>query len=78
MPGEFETQFISTADKPALIAFSTPDFLDAVKGALNDLGYKVHAAVTHSDFLERFSQIVTRLSSSRSNSPQTAWMKTTP
>ncbi len=57
MPGEFETQFISTADKPALIAFSTPDFLDAVKGALNDLGYKVHAAVTHSDFLERFSQI---------------------
>jgi UDP-N-acetylmuramate-alanine ligase len=44
----FETQFITTADKPALIAFSTPDWLDTVKAALNELGYKVHAAVTNS------------------------------
>ena len=57
MPGNFETQFISTADKPALIAFSTPDWLDTVKAALNELGYKVHAAVTHSDFLVRFTQV---------------------
>jgi hypothetical protein len=53
----FETQFITTADKPALIAFSTPDWLDTVKAALNELGYKVHAAVTHSDFLVRFTQV---------------------
>jgi hypothetical protein len=58
MPDEsFETQFITAADKPALIAFSTPDWLDAVKVALNELGYKVHSAVTHSDFLVRFSQV---------------------
>ena len=57
MPGDFETQFIGTADKPALIAFSTPDWLDAVKSALNELGYKVHTAATHSDFLARFSQV---------------------
>jgi PleD family two-component response regulator len=57
MPGDFKTQFITTADKPALIAFSTPDSLEAVKSALNELGYKVHTAVTHSDFLERFSQV---------------------
>ena len=57
MPGEFETMFITTADKPALIAFSTPDWLDAVKGALKELGYKVHTAATHSDFLVRFSQV---------------------
>ena len=57
MPGDFETQFITTEDKPALIAFSTPDCLDAVKAALNELGYKVHTAATHSDFLVRFSQV---------------------
>jgi hypothetical protein len=57
MPGEFETQFVSAADKPALIAFSTPDWLDAVKAALKGLDYKVHTAATHSDFLVRFSQI---------------------
>jgi hypothetical protein len=57
MPGEFETMFITTADKPALIAFSTPDWLDAVKAALRELGYKVHTAATHSDFLVRFSQV---------------------
>lgn len=56
MPGNFETQFISTADKPALIAFSTPEWMEAAKGALEELGYKVHTAATHSDFLIRFSQ----------------------
>ena len=40
-----------------MIAFSTPEWLDAVKAALNELGYKVHSAVTHSDFLVRFSQV---------------------
>src|SRR5438874_12625104 len=57
MAGEFETQFITTADKPALIAFSTPEWLDMAKQTLNELGYKVHTAATHSDFLTRFSQI---------------------
>jgi hypothetical protein len=57
MPGDFENQFVTAADKPALIAFSTPDWLDAVKAALKGLGYKVHTAATHSDFLVRFSQV---------------------
>jgi len=57
MPGAFETMFITTADKPALIAFSTPDWLDAVKAVLKELGYKVHTAATHSDFLVRFNQV---------------------
>jgi hypothetical protein len=57
MAGNFETQFITASDKPALIAFSTPDWLDAVKVALRGLNYKVHTAATHSDFLVRFSQI---------------------
>src|SRR5436190_24307401 len=49
--------FISTTDKPALLAFSTPDWLEAAKTALTELCYKVHTAATHSDFLIRFSQI---------------------
>ena len=55
MADEFD--FIGASDKPALLALSTPDWLEASKTALNELGYKVHTAATHSDFLTRFSQI---------------------
>jgi len=55
MADKFE--FISASDKPALLAFSSPSWLDIVKAALQDLGYKVHTAATHSDFLVRFSQV---------------------
>lgn len=50
-------EFISATDKPALLAFSTPEWLDAARAALNELGYKVHTAATHGDFLVRFSQV---------------------
>src|SRR3974390_1750308 len=49
--------FISATDKPALLAFSTPEWLEAAKEALTELGYKVHTAATHTDFLIRFSQV---------------------
>jgi hypothetical protein len=48
--------FVSTTDKPALLAFSTPEWLETARGALQELGYKVHTAATHGDFLVRFSQ----------------------
>ena len=54
MNGSFD--FVSNADKPALIALSTPEWMEQVKLALQELGYKVHTAATHSDFLIRFSQ----------------------
>jgi len=54
MNGSFD--FVSNADKPALIAFSAPEWMEQVKAALQELGYKVHTAATHSDFLIRFSQ----------------------
>jgi hypothetical protein len=54
MNGSFD--FVSAGDRPALIAFSTPAWLDAAKAALVELGYKVHTAATHSDFLLRFGQ----------------------
>jgi len=50
-------EFISTSDKPALLAFSSPEWLEAARTALTELGYKVHTAATHGDFLVRFSQI---------------------
>jgi len=49
--------FISTTDKPALLAFSSPEWLEQARTALTELGYKVHTAATHGDFLIRFSQI---------------------
>ena len=55
MSANFE--FISSTDKPAVIAFSTPEWLESTKTALVELGYKVHTAATHSDFATRFSQV---------------------
>lgn len=55
MPSDFE--FLSKSDKPALIAFSNPEWLETARAALLELGYKVHTAATHSDFLSRFSQV---------------------
>ena len=55
MSDKFE--FIGANDKPALLAFSTPEWLDEARTALQELGYKVHTAATHSDFLIRFSQV---------------------
>lgn len=48
-------EFVGKTDKPALIAFTTPDWLESAKCALLELGYKVHTAATHSDFLIRYS-----------------------
>ena len=55
MNGSFD--FVVSSDKPALIAFSTPEWLETAKAALQELGYKVHTAATHGDFLMRFSQV---------------------
>lgn len=54
MSDKFE--FIGTSDKPALLAFSTPEWMEAARVALEELGYKVHTAATHGDFLVRFTQ----------------------
>lgn len=50
-------EFITSTDKPALVASSNPELLETARTALQELGYKVHTAATHSDFLIRFSQI---------------------
>lgn len=57
MADGFETNFVTATDKPALIAFSTPEWLETAKSILTELGYKVHTAATHGDFSTRFSQV---------------------
>lgn len=49
--------FISTNDKPALLALSTPDWLTAADAALTELGYKVQTVSSHEEFPGRFNQI---------------------
>ncbi|SRR6266511_5142118 len=55
MSNEFD--FIGPNDKPALLALSTPEWLDAGKNVLTEIGYKVHAASNHDDFINRFSRL---------------------
>jgi DNA-binding NtrC family response regulator len=54
MSADFE--FITANDKPALIGLSTPELQEASRTALGQLGYKVHTAVNHGEFLHKFAQ----------------------
>ena len=42
--------FISAADKPALLALSSPEWQELARAALTELGYKVHQAAAHGKF----------------------------
>lgn len=55
MSGTFD--FLTTTDKPALLALSTPEWQELAKAALTELGYKVHQAATHGDFITHFTQV---------------------
>jgi len=50
-------EFIGPTDKPAMVLLSTPDWLEAAKAALAELGYKVHAPASHDEFSQRFGQV---------------------
>ena len=50
-------EFITATDKPALLALSTPELQETAKNALDQLGYKVHTAVNHGEFLHKFAQV---------------------
>jgi hypothetical protein len=50
-------EFLTAADKPALIGLSTPELQETAKTALDQLGYKVHTAVNHGEFLHKFAQV---------------------
>jgi len=50
-------EFLTASDKPALIALSTPELQETAKTALDQLGYKVHTAVNHGEFLHKIGQV---------------------
>ena len=54
MSAEFD--FLTPTDKPALIGLSTPEVQDTARACLTQLGYKVHSAVNHGEFLHKFAQ----------------------
>lgn len=49
--------FLTATDRPALIALSTPELQETAKTALDQLGFKVHTAVNHGEFLHKFGQV---------------------
>ena len=50
-------EFITANDKPSLLGLSTPELQETAKNALEQLGYKVHTAVNHGEFLHKFAQV---------------------
>lgn len=50
-------EFLSPDDRPALIGITRPEHLATVDSILAELGYKVHAATSHEDFLNLFGQV---------------------
>src|SRR5438105_6006236 len=52
-----EFDFLTPEDKPALLGLSTPELQDTARTALDQLGYKVHVAANHGEFLHKFAQV---------------------
>jgi hypothetical protein len=55
MAAEFE--LITSDDKPALMALSTPEYISAAQAALEECGFKIHCVRTHEEFPPRYGQI---------------------
>jgi hypothetical protein len=54
---DLDLELVSSADKAALLALSTLEWLATTKSVLNEMGYKVHSAGNHEDFLLRFGRV---------------------
>lgn len=52
-----EFEILTANDKPALLGLSTPELQETAKTALDQLGYKVHTAVNHGEFLHKLAQV---------------------
>jgi hypothetical protein len=49
--------FVSPEDRPALLAMSTPEWVETARALVTELGYKTHQIGTHDEFALRFDQI---------------------
>lgn len=52
-----EFDFLTPTDKPALVGLSSPELQETTKTALDQLGYKVHLAGNHGEFLHKIAQV---------------------
>jgi ActR/RegA family two-component response regulator len=52
-----DLDFLTASDRPALLGLSTPELQETAKTALDQLGFKVHTAVNHGEFLHKFAQV---------------------
>lgn len=52
-----DLEILSPSDRPVLLGISSPDILDYARGVLDQMGYKVHIAVHHEEFLDRFARV---------------------
>lgn len=52
-----DLEILSPSDRPVLLGISSPDILEYARGVLDQMGYKVHIAVHHEEFLDRFSRV---------------------
>lgn len=52
-----DIEFINPSDQPALIGMNDPSWMAKSRAVLHELGYKVHFAANHEDFLTRFGRI---------------------
>jgi CheY-like chemotaxis protein len=52
-----EFDFLTPTDKPALVALTSVELQETAKTALDQLGYKVHMAANHGEFLHKFTQV---------------------
>ncbi len=49
--------FLTADDKPALVALTNPELLTTAQTVLAELGYKVHTAASHEEFIHKFGQV---------------------
>ena len=52
-----DLEILSATDRPVLLGITSGDILDYSAGVLDQMGYKVHTASSHAEFLDRFARV---------------------
>ena len=52
-----DLEILAPTDRPVLLGISSQDVHDYAAGVLDQMGYKVHTAAGHDEFLDRFSRV---------------------
>lgn len=52
-----DIEIIGPQDQPALLAITSPEVLEATQRTLTEMGYKVHAAENHEQFVTRYDRV---------------------